>query len=346
LRHRLGPWRVLGGIVLLALVVGVLLYTVPSGTFPHELVGQRAAAKQYILLPDVAHPVAPLVQVQGARPNKSGTLYFVDVIERRASTLEALFPSLRPHATLVPAGAIVPPCASDAQAEQAALQEMAFSQRVAAAVALRKLHYHVVVKPTGVVVSQLIAGTDAPCNLQPMDVILAVDGTPTPTPASLHAALARVEPGAVVRLRVRRGGRILTVPIRTVDDHGRALVGFVPNQSATIKLPLHVAIDTSGIGGPSAGLAFALEVMQKLGRNVLHGRRVAATGEIELNGAVAPIGGVKQKTYGVRKAGADVFLVPAGQNARDARRYAGPVRIIPVRTFNQALHALATLPGA
>jgi PDZ domain-containing protein len=84
--------------------------------------------------------------------------------------------------------------------------------------------------------------------------------------------------------------------------------------------------------------------MQKLGRNVLRGHRVAATGEMELDGSVAPIGGVKQKTYGVRQAGADVFLVPAGDNARTARRYAGPVRIIPVRTFGQALRALATLP--
>ena len=120
----------------------------------------------------------------------------------------------------------------------------------------------------------------------------------------------------------------------------------MPDQSARIKLPIKVAIDTSGIGGPSAGLAFTLEVMQKLGRNVLHGHKVAATGEMELNGQVAPIGGIKQKTYGVRQAGADVFLVPAGQNARDARRYAGPVRIIPVHNIGQALHALATLPRA
>jgi Lon-like protease len=232
------------------------------------------------------------------------------------------------------------------EAPAAQLQEMAFSQRVAATVALRRLGYHVVVRPTGVVVSQLIAGTHAPCNLQPMDIIVAVDGTPTPTPVALHAALGRVQPGAVVKLRVRRGGKLLTVPVRTVKAQGRALVGFVPDQSATIKLPFRVAIDTNDIGGPSAGLAFTLEVMQQLGRDVLHGHRVAATGEIELNGAVGPIGGVKQKTYGARKAGADVFLVPAGQNAQEARRYAGPIRIVPVRTLNQALHALATLPRA
>jgi PDZ domain-containing protein len=148
---------------------------------------------------------------------------------------------------------------------------------------------------------------------------------------------------------VRRGARTLTVPIRTIgiaQEPGHALVGFAPDQSARIKLPIRVSIDASGIGGPSAGLAFALEVMQQLGRNVLHGHRVAATGEMELDGTVAPIGGVKQKTFGVREAGADVFLVPAGENAQEARRYAGPVHIIPVRTFGQALHALATLPRA
>jgi len=338
IRH-LSPWRVVSGVAVLLVLVLVILYAVPSGDFPGQ-------ASQYILLPDVAHPVAPLVQVHGARPARSGVLYFVDVLERRASTLETLFPSFRAHSTLVPADAIVPPCASEAQAEAAAIQEMSFSQRVAAAVALRKLGYHVVVKPTGVVVSQLISGTHAPCNLQPMDVVVAVDGTPTPTPTALHDALGRVRPGAVVKLRVLRGGRTITVPVETVPEDGRALVGFVPDQSARIKLPIKVAIDTSGIGGPSAGLAFTLEVMQKLGRDVLHGHKVAATGEMELNGQVAPIGGIKQKTYGVRQAGADVFLVPAGQNARDARRYAGPVRIIPVHNIGQALHALATLPRA
>lgn len=339
MRRLLTPWRTVGAIAFLALIALLVLYSVPSGTFP-------GTKDQYILLPDVAHPVAPLVQVQGGRPRNRGSLYFVDVIERRASTLEALFPSLHPHASLVPASAILPPCSSDAQAETAALEDMAFSHRVAAVVALRKLHYHVVAKPTGVLVAQVILGTHAPCHLQERDVIVAVDGTPTPTETALHNALGQVEPGAVVKLRVRRDGKLLTVPVRTVDDQGRALVGFVPDQSARIKLPIRVAIDTGDVGGPSAGLAFALELMQKLGRNVLHGHSVAATGEIELNGAVSSIGGIKQKTYGARKAGVDVFLVPAGQNARDARRYAGPVRIIPVNTLDQALHALATLPRA
>ena len=102
-------------------------------------------------------------------------------------------------------------------------------------------------------------------------------------------------------------------------------------------------IDAGNVGGPSAGLAFALQIMEALGKHVDHGYRVAATGEMKLDGTVAAIGGVKQKTFGARDAGADVFLVPAaGDNAAQARRYAHGLKIIAVKTFPQALRALAT----
>ena len=106
---------------------------------------------------------------------------------------------------------------------------------------------------------------------------------------------------------------------------------------------MRIRIDAGDVGGPSAGLAFALDILQELGRNVTRGHKVAATGELGLDGKVSPIGGVKQKTLGARKAGVDAFLVPAGENAREARRYADGLRIIPVKNFPQALRALATL---
>lgn len=313
------------------------------------LILARIPSGQYVLLPDIAHPVAPLVKVEGARtPKGAGSIYFLDVIEKKASELEKLFPWIHSDATFEPANDVVPPCSTDRQAIQAQLQEMAFSQRVAATVALRRLGYHVRVHATGVVVSQLIAGTNAPCKLQPMDIIVAVDGTSTPTTTDLHRVLEHVEPGEVVALRIRRAGRLLTVRVKTVDvGSGQALVGFAPEQAATFKLPVRVSIDAGNVGGPSAGLAFALEVMQKLGRNVTHGYKVAATGEMELDGTVAPIGGVRQKVVDAHKADVDVLLVPAGENAKTARRYADShLRVIPVRTFGQALRALATLPKA
>ena len=126
-------------------------------------------------------------------------------------------------------------------------------------------------------------------------------------------------------------------------DPARAIIGIRISQAATFKLPRKVEIDLGQVGGPSAGLPFALEVLQRLGTDVDHGRRVVATGEIELDGTVAPIGGVKQKVFGARKAGADLFLVPAGDNATEARRYAGNLRIVPVESFQQALSVLRTI---
>jgi PDZ domain-containing protein len=105
-----------------------------------------------------------------------------------------------------------------------------------------------------------------------------------------------------------------------------------------------VKIEAGSIGGPSAGLPFALDVMEELGRDVDRGHRVAATGELALDGSVNPVGGLKQKTIGARRAHVDVFLVPAGDNAAEDRRYANGLRIVPVKSFRQALSALATLP--
>src|SRR5205085_905632 len=152
-----------------------------------------------------------------------------------------------------------------------------------------------------------------------------------------------------VRFTVQRGHETKTVVLRTVPaGHGskRAIVGVLLDQAEKIHLPLRVSIDVNGVGGPSAGLAFALDVLEELGRNVDRGHRIAATGEIGLDGSVQPIGGVKQKTIGVRRTGIRVFLVPAGDNATEARRYADGLRIVPVQNFQQALRALATLSRA
>jgi PDZ domain-containing protein len=328
------PLRLAGVLAGLVVVAAVVLYLVPSN--------------DYILLPDPAHPVAPLVKVQGGHdPTDGGAIYFVDVFERRASMFESLFPSIHDGATLVPARLVVPPGVSDKAVRQADLRAMTISQKVAAAVALRRLGYKVRAKPSGVIVAALDERSHAVGKVRPGDLIVSVNGVPTPTISKLRRRLAKVKPGASVTLRLDRPQEDATVTVRTISDAAnkrRAIIGFAPEQAAEIKLPVRVQIDAGNVGGPSAGLAFALQVMEELGHDVDHGYRVAATGALELNGAVTPIGGVKQKTYGVRKAKADVFLVPAGDNAREARRYAAGLRIIPVKSFPQALRALANLP--
>jgi PDZ domain-containing protein len=323
-----------------ALTLGLALVIVVLAL---ELVSSR----DYIFLPDRAHPVGPLVSVAGAhQPAGSGGIYFVDVIVRKATLLEQLFGGLHSGADLYPADEIVPSGETSAQNEQVDQSEMRTSQQVAAAVALRAIGKKVTTIDDGAVISGVEPGFPAAKKLDPTDVIVGVDGKAVRSPAGVARVTEGLPIGSAVRFTVLRGGKRLTVPLRTVPaskGSKRGVVGVFLGQDQQIKLPIKVTIDAHGVGGPSAGLAFALDVLQQLGRNVDHGHKIAATGEIFLNGKVGPIGGIKQKTIGAREAGVDAFLVPAGQNAQDARKYAKGLRIIPVKSFSQALHALSTL---
>lgn len=306
-----------------------------------------APSERYIFLPDDARALAPLVTVTGERPSTDrGGIYFVDVIVRRASLLERIFPGLREGSTLVPASHVNPPGVSEKARRKADLREMVRSQKIAAAVALRALGYEVVARPTGVLVSTVLPDAPASGKLQPSEVVIAVDGEPVRTPDDLRRLIRARRPGETVHLRVRDGTRLRVVALETARDprSGLPVIGVIIDQEAQIELPLKVRINTGDVGGPSAGLAFALDLMEELGRDVDRGYRVAATGSIELDGTVVPIGGVKQKAIGAQRSRIEILLVPAGDNADDARRYAKSLRVIPVKSFRQALRALATLP--
>jgi Lon-like protease len=320
-----------GGLILLG-AAALVLWLAPASGYDIRLV-------------DPAHPADPLVTVPGEkRSNKPGPIYFVDVRERQARLLERLVPFTRADgSSIVPA-----PDVSSAVEQQIGQQDMNVSQQVATLVALRQLGYKVAANSRGVTVVLAQPRSPASKVLRTGDVIESADGEKVTSVIGLRALLAKHRPGDRVRIGFRRGNERKTATITTVpdpEDSERALVGISARDDVQLKLPLRIKIDAGGVGGPSAGLAFALDIMQELGRDVAHGHKVAATGELAPNGAVGPIGGVKQKTLGVRRAGVDVFLVPAGDNAREARRYADGLRIIPVKNFQQALRTLATLPS-
>ncbi|HWH54280.1 MAG TPA: PDZ domain-containing protein [Gaiellaceae bacterium] len=333
----LSAGRAAAAAVLLAAVVLVALYLIPSD-------------KYYVFVPDRAHELAPLVEVAGQKATPaSGGVYFVDVRFRKARLLEDLLGRpLARGATMEPTARVLGDT-SEKEQRRIDLNQMAQSQKTAAAIALNRLGYHVRITLPQVVIQGVVPRTPAAKVLRPRDVLVSVDGTPVHTVGRLHGLLAEHKPGDRLVLVLRRGGETRTVATRTVPDdrdRAQAVVGiFVREVGGSIgKLPVNVRIDTGGVGGPSAGLAFALDLMEEFGRNVDRGYKVAATGELELDGSVVPIGAIKQKTIGAREAGVDVFLVPAGSNARDARNYAQGLRIIPVQTFPQALLALTTLP--
>jgi PDZ domain-containing protein len=302
----------------------------------------------YVFLPNEAHPVAPLVEVAGGQdPKDGGGIYFVDVLVRKATVLERVWPGSREGATVVPADQVKPPGVSESERRREELQEMKTSQQVAAAVALRELGYKVIARPIGARIEFVDPEAPAGGKLLPGDIVTAIDGEAVSGPSALRRAIAAAGTSRELALTFKRGSKPLESKVRPErGPEGRPLIGVIVSQAAMIKLPLDVEIDTGNVGGPSAGLAFALDVLEEMGKDVDHGNRVAVTGAIDLDGHVGEIGGVKQKTIGVERAGIKVFLVPAGDNAREARKYARNVRIIPVTTFQQALQKLATLPPA
>ncbi len=329
---RVTPGRLFAlGLLLLAVVLALIV--IPSN--------------EYIFLPDPAHPVAPLVNVPGGHDPGQGGIYFVDVVVRKATLLEKLLGGLHEGADLYPASEVNPPGVNDAGRRRIDLEDMKQSQLIAAAVAEKADGKKVSITDVGAKVDEVGAGEPAVGKLEPDDVITGIDGQRIKSPADIYRVMTGKPIGSTVAFTIDRGSSTLVEHIRTTADPAnkkRAVVGIIVEPAVDIHVPIQVRIDAGGVGGPSAGLAFALEVLQQLGRNVVHGHKVAATGEIFADGSVGPIGGVKQKTYGARKAGVDAFLVPAGDNAQEARKYAHGLKIIPVKNFQQALHALATLP--
>jgi PDZ domain-containing protein len=303
-------------------------------------------ASDFILVPDKAKPLSPRVTVENARPVGKGDVFYVDVFVRRMRALERLLPFTRPEgSTVVPEQVLLPPGTTQKQRDRENTLDMQRSEQIASVVALRALGYDVQAVPRGALVVDVFADAPAHGKLQADDVIVAVDGVPVRTPDDLRGEIGRRKAGQPVRLTVRRDGRTQDITVRTVRSPQRPyrpVVGITVDQDARIRLPVKIDIDLGDVGGPSAGLPFALEVVRKLGRNITHGCDVAATGELALDGTVESIGGVRQKTIGARRAGVDIFVVPKGRNATEARRYADGLRILPVDSFQQAFRELTT----
>lgn len=196
--------------------------------------------------------------------------------------------------------------------------------------------------------------------LQLGDTITSFDGEPTPTLLELSPLMADHKPGDIVTLTIRPAD----VPadssteivkriqlIADPDTPSRAIIGFIPADTRTVKLPFEVGIDTDQIGGPSAGLAFTLALLDELTPgDLMGGVKVAATGTIGEDESVGAIGALAQKAVAVKAAGAKVFLVPKGQSDNElaaARRVVGSaVRIEPVANLSEALAILESLGGS
>jgi Lon-like protease len=295
----------------------------------------------YLYLPDPALDVDPLVSVPNEDEDAADSgIYMVNILVRRASLFERIFPEVHSGAELIPAEDFNPEGLSERERKEESLSEMSVSQQIAVAVALRSLGHDV--DPLGAEVARVLPDAPADGKLEVGDVIVGAKGTKVNSPAELFDVMSKHRPGTPVRLELRRKGQSRAVVVGTRgagDGERRAVVGIMVQPE--FRFPVNVQIDAGNIGGPSAGLAFALDVVDELGEDLDRGRRIVVTGTLGLDGTVGPIGGIEQKVVGARLADADLFLVP-DRNFAEARRGAEGLEVVAVSTFEEALSLLTT----
>jgi len=223
---------------------------------------------------------------------------------------------------------------------------MANSQMTAKEVALERLGYTVTATGTGVGVVGVFPDSPAEGELEVGDVITAVDGQPVTLSEQLGPLIRTRSPGEPVELTVERDEleREVTVVTREATEGrcaGRAQIGVAGRtRGETFDFPVDVEIDTGKVGGPSAGLAFTLTIIDELTPGDLTGGKpVAVTGTIEQDGSVGPIGGVAQKVVAAKDAGARLFLVP-NDELKEAREHANGMKVVGIDTLDDALSAL------
>ena len=244
-------------------------------------------------------------------------------------------------------------------------QSMTTAKQIAEYVAYTRLGLDASFVYGDIIIEELVClenpGPMSACKqLQLGDTITTLDGEPTPTLLDLAPLMADKKPGDIVTLTIKpanlpEGSSLEDVKriqlIADPDTPTRPIIGFIPADTRTVQLPFEVDIDTDQIGGPSAGLAFTLALLDELTPgDLMGGVKVAATGTIEEDETVGAIGALAQKAVAVKAAGVKVFLVPKGQSEEelaDARRAAGPsVRIEPVADLTEALAILESLGGS
>lgn len=283
-----------------------------------------------------------IIKISGKKVNKtSGHLNMttVGVSTNSITPFEALTGWLAGDEVVVPKSSVYPPGKSQKETDKENTRDFVQSQDSAEAAALCELHYPVVA------VNVLQVASDGPARnaLVPGERIMTVDGRSANSDRSLRAVLESIDPGTKVDVGVTRNGKSRTVavtlgPAPKGEQGGRLGIGINNVCKAPFTIDLGLA---NQIGGPSAGLMFALGIIDKVGRvDLTKGRFIAGTGTIDPNGNVGAIGGIQLKMIAAKRKGASVFLAPA-DNCKDVRN-ATPdgLKVVKVATLHDAVQDL------
>lgn len=328
------------GAVLLAVVAALLL-----GISPAPYVVERPGPVYDTLgTVEVDGEEVPVIEIDGAPSYPTDgrldllTVYIDGSRERPIDWFTVIGTAFTPTRELLPIDAVFPEGETDEQSSERSAVAMQNSQQSATAAALRQLDI-----AYDSVVTVLLVSEGAPADgvLEVDDDILAIDGTPVTDDAQLREIVAGSGLGTELELRIRRGGSERTVTVTTEARSASdptPIVGIVPG--VRFDFPFEVDIHLQKVGGPSAGMMFALGIYDTLTPGALTGgEHIAGTGTIDPEGRVGAIGGVRQKMFGARDAGAEWFLVPQA-NCGQLGEAPGGLRVVAVSTLAEAVDAV------
>ncbi|MGW1743276.1 YlbL family protein [Nocardia sp. NPDC001965] len=283
-----------------------------------------------------------VVQVSGAEVDRTnGQLNMTTVAVRDGLTIfEALGFWVSGRHGIVPRAEVYPPGVSREEVDESNEQDFATSESNAEVAAMHQLNL-----PTAVLVHEVSAEGPAHDVLRAGDQIVSVNGKPVATTQDVVTEVSSRAPGTILPVVYRRDGAEQTANITLgarPDDAAKGFLGLTPTESAAP--PMQIDFNLADIGGPSAGLMFSLALVEKLSPGDLDGGSfVAGTGSIDENGKVGAIGGIQYKMMAAREAGAETFLVPAGNCNEASQRIPDGLRLVRVETLAGAVQALEDL---
>lgn len=329
------------------LLVVILIAAILS---PVILVASFVPIPLLVLEPGPAPDVAERSRIEATTYPSKGSMHLTTAQVRSpggATTAEVILGLLSSDKHVVPRESVYPSDQSDQDTESVQMAQMAQSGSAAAAAALNELGMPYVAD--GVFVNEVESGDPASQRLVAGDIITSLNRVPVVSVVDLTEALEAVDAGGTVRLRVMRGSDENMLTVKTVessDEPGKAELGIKVSQSH--RAPVRVDISAQEIGGPSAGLMFALSIYDRLvPEDLTGGKVIAGTGTIENSGStsgkVGEVGAVELKVAGAQKIGADVFIVPKLEAPEaEAAAYPG-LEVIGVSTLAEAISALEML---
>lgn len=286
----------------------------------------------------------PLITVAGKTYPTAGALDFTTVAVLGGPTnpvngWQWISARLDKTNALVPEEELFPKGVTSTEVDHENAAEMAESQQEAIAVALRNVGETVTEVVT---IGSLTKTSPARGVLLPGDVLVSVDGKTATTPAAVRTAVRAHKPGESVAVTVRRASEELPLTVKTTSLAGQAAVGVL--MRTTFVFQTKVSINAGDVGGPSAGLMFALAIYDKITPGALTGGlNVAGTGTINSTGAVGPIGGIQQKLVGAQRGKATWFLAPADNCKEVVGHIPAGLKVVKVATFTQARDAVKAI---